>query len=276
MEVDVDALVEDIRATVAAKRAAGEYPQALLDDLERDFDVAAVSDPPEMLSLIQTARPLQGGRVVRTAKKVTRRLLAWYVRPTADDQTRFNDAITRELRSLERRVEAMESNYQATLAAHLPSAESLAGALKKSLQSRKGPVLLVGSDLRLGDIASQLVAFDASKPRIGDRLNRLSSEAFAAVVLDGVLQRISSREIGALLKTAKRVLMPSGLVLVAGPDPEDADRPNDPSGIDISMQRWLSCDTVEALLNASGFQSIGHSIIDANPRWYLAVASRPE
>jgi hypothetical protein len=275
-QVDVSAMVDDIRATVEAKRAAGEYPQELLDDLGRDFDIAAVSDPPEVLSLIQTARPLRGGKLVVLGKKVVRRLMAWYVRPIAEDQTRFNDAITRELRSLERRVEAIESNYEPAPAARLVPAATRVTALKKTLQGRTGPVLLIGSDLSPSDIAAQVVAFDVTKPRIGDRLGRLTPDSFTAVVFEGVLQRVGGREITALLKTAMRVLMPGGLVLVVGPDPGDPNCSKDPSSVDVSMRRWLSPDTVEALLDASGFKSASHTIIDNNPRWYLAVATRPE
>jgi hypothetical protein len=111
---DVHALVAEIQAGVAAKRARGEYPAELLNDLDRDFDITATNDPPEVLSLIQSSRPLRSdkpviGKVVVVIKKVMRRSLAWYIQPVTADQTRFNDAITRELRALQRRVEALEA-----------------------------------------------------------------------------------------------------------------------------------------------------------------------
>jgi SAM-dependent methyltransferase len=272
----VDALVEDVGATVRSKRAAGEYPQALLDDLSRDFDIAAAGDPPEVLSLIQTARPLRGSKPVVTVKKIMRRLLAWYVRPIAEDQTRFNDAISRELRSLERRVQAVESSYQPAPGAHLANPDSRAVALKESLPHSTGQVLIIGAADSQTEIAAQAVVFDVAKPRIGDRLNRLASDTFAAVVLDGVLQRVSGQEISALLRTALRVLKPAGLVLVLGPDPSDPNCPQDPSEVDLSMRRWLTLDTVVALLDATGFAAESHTTIDSDPRWYLAVATRPE
>jgi len=278
-QVDVDALVDDIRTTVEAKRAGGEYPQPLLDDLAQDFDIAGVSDPPELLSLIQSARPLRSnkpvvGKLIVVGKKIVRRFLAWYVAPVTEDQSRFNDAITRELRSLERRLEAVESNYRPAPGAHLLPADSLRDALKKSLQGLTGPVLLIGADEPQRDIA-QGVAFDVSKPRIGDRLNRLPDTSYAAVVFEGALQRVSGREISTLLQMARRVLRPGGLVAVVGPDPDAPESPRDPSTVDVSMRRWLSTDTVETLLTTTGFEQASHTIITSDPHWYLAVAVRP-
>jgi hypothetical protein len=277
--IDVHALVDDIQAGVAAKRARGEYPKELLDDLSREFEIA--NDPPEVLSLIQSSRPLRSdkpviGKVVVKGKKAVRRLLAWYVHPIAADQTRFNDAITRELRSLERRVQAAETSWKPGVSAHLPAAEARGKALKASLQNITGAVLSIGSSISELGLGANVIDFDFDKPRAGDRLLNLTSGSFAAVVMSGVLQRASGREITALLQTAGRVLEPGGIVLVEGPDPDDPACPPDPSGVDISMRRWLSTDTVDALLIACGFVRPSHSLIDATPRWYLIVASRTE
>jgi hypothetical protein len=112
-KVDVDAVVAGIKARVAERRARGDYPDEVLTAASDPFDIAATADPPEMLELIQSSRPLRStkpviGPLVVLAKKVIRRLLSWYVHPIAQDQTRFNDAITRELRALQRRVEELE------------------------------------------------------------------------------------------------------------------------------------------------------------------------
>jgi len=48
------------------------------------------------------------GGVIVFGKRVVRRLLAWYVAAIAQDQTRFNLAILRELRALEQRVARLE------------------------------------------------------------------------------------------------------------------------------------------------------------------------
>jgi len=110
---DVEGIVAELRAEVERKRAAGDYPAALLERLHTEFHPDEGLEPPEVRVLVESARPLRstrpvvGGAIV-FGKRVVRRLLAWYVAPIAQDQTRFNLAILRELRALERRVARLE------------------------------------------------------------------------------------------------------------------------------------------------------------------------
>jgi hypothetical protein len=110
---DAAAVVAELRAEVARKRAAGEYPEALLERLRAEFRPDETLDPPETLVLVESSRPLRstrpvlGGAIV-FGKRAVRRLLAWYVAPIAQDQTRFNVAVLRELRRLEDRVARLE------------------------------------------------------------------------------------------------------------------------------------------------------------------------
>jgi hypothetical protein len=110
---DVEAIVAELQADVVRKRAAGAYPADLLERLHTEFHPDEGLEPPEVRVLVESARPLQstrpvvGGAIV-FGKRVVRRLLAWYVAPIAQDQTRFNVAILRELRALEQRVARLE------------------------------------------------------------------------------------------------------------------------------------------------------------------------
>jgi hypothetical protein len=112
---DVAEIVAELEARVAADRAAGVYPTALLERLDTPFHPDEGLDPPEASVIVQSARPIRsripvlGGAAV-FAKRVTRRMLAWYVAPIAQDQTRFNQAILRELRALEWRVARIEES----------------------------------------------------------------------------------------------------------------------------------------------------------------------
>ena len=111
--LDITALVAELQAEVERKRASGDYPAALLARLRTEFRPEEETDTPETLTLIESAKPLRSARpvvggVIVFGKRVVRRLLAWYVAPIAVDQTRFNQAILRELRSLERRIEKLE------------------------------------------------------------------------------------------------------------------------------------------------------------------------
>ena len=116
-EPDVAAIVAEIQAEVERKRAAGVYPAALLDRLGTELHPDEGLEPPETAVLIESARPIVStrpvvGEAVVFAKRVLRRLISWYVAPIARDQTRFNLAILRELRSLERRMARLEDQAQ--------------------------------------------------------------------------------------------------------------------------------------------------------------------
>lgn len=115
---DVEAIVAELEAEVMRKRAAGAYPADLLERLHAEFHPDEGLEPPEVRVLIESARPLRstrpvvGGAIV-FGKRVMRRLLAWYVAPIAQDQTRFNLSILRELRALKQRVARLEEQQPA-------------------------------------------------------------------------------------------------------------------------------------------------------------------
>jgi hypothetical protein len=111
--VDLQVLVTEIEAEVRRRRDAGDYPEALLEALHAEFRAEVDGEPPEASAVITAARPLRGSRpligpATVFAKRLVRRLLAWYVGAIAADQTRFNLAVLRELRALEERVRELE------------------------------------------------------------------------------------------------------------------------------------------------------------------------
>jgi hypothetical protein len=109
---DVVAVVAELRAEVERRRSAGDYDERVLKALHEEFG-ADFNEPPEAVAYIASSRPLASGRpalgrVMVFGKRVMRRLLAWYVAPIADDQTRYNIAAIHLIRSLERRLAALE------------------------------------------------------------------------------------------------------------------------------------------------------------------------
>ena len=111
--VDVAALVAEVEAEVARRRAAGDYPEELLLRLRAGFAVEEESEPPEALAIVESSRPLRStrpvvGHAVVFGKRALRRLLSWYVHPAVHDQNRFNLALLRDLRALEARLERLE------------------------------------------------------------------------------------------------------------------------------------------------------------------------
>lgn len=110
--VDAAAVVQELRAEVERRRAAGEYDEHALKALHEEFG-ADFNEPPEAVAYIAASRPLASDRpgigpITVFTKRVVRRLLAWYVAPIADDQTRYNIASIRLLRHLEQRLVALE------------------------------------------------------------------------------------------------------------------------------------------------------------------------
>ena len=117
--VDVEAVVGEIRAEVARRRAAGGYPAALVASLEAQLDTDPSDVPLEDLADIQTVRPLgsgrpgAAGRLAVTTKRAVRRGVAWYVRPIVEDQVRLNYTLVRRLYELEDRVGELERQVRA-------------------------------------------------------------------------------------------------------------------------------------------------------------------
>ncbi len=112
---DLDAVVAALTGEVARNRAAGTYPPSLLEKLGTPFHPDEGLEPPEAHVVVESARPLRSprpvvGGVTVFFKRVQRRLLSWYVAPIAQDQTRFNLAILRELRALEQRLARLEGS----------------------------------------------------------------------------------------------------------------------------------------------------------------------
>jgi len=133
-EVDPVAVVAEIKATVARRRAAGEYPAELLARLATQFGPVDVQPALEAQARLETARALESTRrgpasgAAIFAKRVVRRSIAWYVRPIAQDQTRFNFGVVRRLYALEARVAQLEATRARSQDPGAPPSEPSSGA----------------------------------------------------------------------------------------------------------------------------------------------------
>jgi hypothetical protein len=115
--VDAAAVVAEIKAEVARRRAAGEYPPALLERLGAALADVGGEIPLEDMAHLETVRPLVaaprlGGQAIVECKRIIRRAVAWYVRPVVEDQSRFNFALVRRIYSLESRVRRLEQELR--------------------------------------------------------------------------------------------------------------------------------------------------------------------
>jgi hypothetical protein len=130
--VDVVAVVAELRAEVERRRAAGEYDEHVLRALHEEFG-ADLNESPEAVAYLASSRPLGSDRAVLGpitvfTKRVIRRLLGWYVAPITEDQTRFNIAAIRLMRSLEQRLRLIERKLGLDNGAAAPSDPSQEGA----------------------------------------------------------------------------------------------------------------------------------------------------
>jgi hypothetical protein len=107
-EVDVAALYARLQEEV--RRGAVLTPEAVQAAPQIRLSARAEA---ERLWPVTAERPLERrtglrGSAGRFTKKVTRKLMRWYVEPVIADQRAFNDALLKLVDDLEERVEALE------------------------------------------------------------------------------------------------------------------------------------------------------------------------
>jgi len=283
--VDARAVVAEIEATVARRKAAGEYPEALLDRLSSEFHIVRDDEPVEALAYIQTHRgPVNRlpvvGRGIVFSKRLIRRAVAWYVQPIALQQTSFNLAVVRELREVQRRVDRLETPWRRPTRAPVTAATpALVGgrvdAMCGVLTGRGGRTLLLpGLDQGLH------AALFAAVPGLGDRavvieddpvlaLRTRPSASLDAIIAPATLAMLTAADLLETVVLAGSRLAVGG-VLVADA-PQAAGR-SDPSDVDPALRRWLSVATVTVLCEAAGL--VVESTTDSAGGWCTVVAAR--
>jgi hypothetical protein len=305
--VDVAALVGEIEAEVARRRAAGEYPEELLRRLAVEFrDVADERTSLEELAHIETVRPLLStraglGSVVVFAKRLLRRAMAWYVRPLAEDQSRFNFTLLHELRALQDRVGRLDSAWvrpggappREVGAAALGLATLRLALLDVALHDLPpGPVLVLwwSDDVLLRGLRARGLAVetatrdgamaDAARA-CGVRVHESDPLAFlrecgptlAAVVAPGLLPMLAPTETLALLPLATAALREGGVIVLDAPDPAAPGIPTEPAEIDPAYRRWVGRDTVTLLCDAAGLGDVSVQPL-GSAHWFAVTARR--
>jgi len=289
--IDVRALVAEIEAEVARRRAAGEYPEELLARLRSEFRVASEGASLEEMAHIETVRPLESrrpglGPVVVFFKRLLRRLVAWYVRPLAEDQSRFNYAMLRRLVALEARLARVETAWQRPpesprrgvdrYDASMRINDARLQMLREVLQRRPpGPVAVIAFDdagmlqrLQAVGVPVEAVTPDpgllAAARAAGVRCHEAEPLAWlastgpslAAVVGMGVLPLLSPAETLRIVPLIAQTLRPAGLVLLDAPDPRFAEAPRGVADVDPAMRRWVGPDTAVLLFEAAGLAEV--------------------
>jgi hypothetical protein len=305
--VDVTALVAEIEAEVARRRAAGEYPEDLLRRLAIEFhDVADERTSLEELAHIETVRPLVSTRsrlapAAVFTKKLLRRALAWYVRPIAEDQSRFNFALLHEVRSLRARLDRLDSAWTRPHGA--PPREAGAqvldltaarlGVLDVALRGiPAGPVLVLWwADAALlralvarghaVETATRDQAMALEARAAGVRVHETDAIGFlqdcgptlSAVLCPGLLPMLTPSEALALVPAAAAALRQGGRIYFDCPDPAGPGVPADPALIDPGFRRWVARDTVTLLCEAAGLREVAVEPV-GTALWHAVTARR--
>ena len=305
--VDVASVVAEIEAEVARRRAAGEYPEDLIRRLAVEFhDVAEAQPSPEEVAQIETVRPMVSSRrllgpAVIFAKKVVRRAVAWYVRPLAEDQSRFNFAILQELRQLGDRMDGLGSSWvrpagspprEAGTPAYDLTGERLA-LLRELLRILPaGPVLLLwwaDDALLRGLVARGLpveavtrdAAMAAAARASGVRVHETDPLLFlrdcgptlGAILAPGLLPVLTPTEMLQLVPLATAALRDGGVFVTDAPDVSSEGLPADPALIDAGYQRWVSRETTTLLCESAGLHEVRTLPVGTTP-WYAVTACR--
>jgi hypothetical protein len=305
--VDVAAVVAEVEAEVARRRAAGEYPEELLDRLAVEFrDVADERTSLEELAHVETVRPLVSERtrlapLALFAKKVLRRGMAWYVRPLAEDQSRFNFALLQEVRALRERVDRLDSAWSRPPGSPLREAGAQAldltaarlGILDVALRDLPAGAVLVlwwADDALLRALVSRGLAVETATRdgamaeaarAAGVRVHEVEplshlrdcGPTLGAVIAPGLLPMLTPAEALALVPLAAAALRENGRVYFDCPDPAGPGVPADPALIDPGFRRWVSRDAVVLLCEAAGLRGIEVEPV-GTALWHAVTARR--
>jgi hypothetical protein len=166
-------------------------------------------------------------------KRVIRRLVAWYVQPIAEDQTRFNTAAIRLMRRLERRLEAriMEEGYAAALRSWVGDLESRLFTDVESVAE-----FLRVQSRRMERIEALVASHDVVPTASGTGLDAAVA-AFAVESLAGL------RGARVLVIAPGNALLPA-LLAALGHD-VSSDGPSASGGLDAAVLSWDSSRSAE-------------------------------
>jgi hypothetical protein len=308
-EPDASAVMADIEREVRARRRAGQIDDEYERELDRIFDAVA---PPgaagaglesaitraERAAVIDPDGPV-GSRFpgVKFVRRVLRRLLAFYV---ARQITAFGVMVTRVLRMLADRIEAVEAQSPATdprlVALAVPvtsdldlapwhdlAVKVLAPASSRVLHAECGDGALVVA-LRDAGIDAYGVDPRPDAARVADErgaevrtsgalahLRLVPAGQLGGLVLSGCTERCALGDVVELVERATVVLAPGApLVVVSrGPEPADAD----PIASDLAPGRPLHPETWAYLLARFGFDDVDTRRADV-PGSYALTATR--
>lgn len=283
--IDHRKLLDEIDAEVRSRRASGDLPAAFERELDLVFarfapvhaigdDFDQVLERAEQSTFVDVLAPTQSTQaVVSHVKRAIRKAIIWEVRYVAQQVSGFQAAITRAVRLLGRRVDALEqaTPSAATLRAARQAgaeldidfwAEPVVGCLKgtsgRVLHAESGDGALVALLTESGLDAYGVDPVERAAPagiemrndETLDHLRALPDEALGALVLSGCVERLPLGALTELAALAAAKVVSGGKVVVLSADPRGWERARPPVEVDLARGRPFHRETWCHLLRA--------------------------
>ena len=293
--IDFARVTAEINEEVRRRRASGDFPPGLERELDSLFaryapaatggDFEEVLEHAERGSFVHADVPTGSAQPgVGAVKRVLRTLFGWYARFLAQQVTAFAGAITRAVRLLGRRVDALETvtvrAVEQTLAdvmsARGPAdlspwddvvADALAGRPGRVLHAECGQGALLtrlvsdGLDA-YGVEPRETLAMTAARAGLDVRgddvlshLRAVPDGALGGLVLSGAIDVLPLGSILELADLAAAKLQPDGVVVVLSSAPSAWSQARDPIAVDLAPGRPLHPETWSHLLVTRGFDA---------------------
>lgn len=283
--IDHRRLLDEIDAEVRQRRESGDLPA----DFERELDLAfarlapvhAIGDDfdqvlerAEQSAFVDVLAPTQSTQpLVGHLKRVVRKVIIWEVRYVAQQVSGFSAAITRAVRLLGRRVDALEqvsppsarlraaggtgpsfdaARWAATVVA------ALDGTLGRVLHAECGDGALVALLTDAGFDAYGVDPVEQAAPagvevrtdEALDHLAALPDGALGGLVLSGCVERLPVGAQADLAALAAAKVAPGGTVVVLSADPRSWERGRSPVEAELASGRPMRGETWCHLLTA--------------------------
>jgi hypothetical protein len=285
-QLDPDEVVSSILGDVRARRESGFYTTELTQRIYTPFQPYGVDIVLGDLARLETVRPLESGRrflspVAVFAKRVIRRLVAWYIRPIAIDQTVFNFHVARGLTELDERLARLEPLWLrpgAAPAVEVGAPPDLAvwraASVRRALGAApRGPVTIAGP--AAGPIAVELADLNVTvRPIAGNVIAELAHDASApasVLLLAGVLPMLGANDVIGCVAAAARRLIDGGVMLIDAPLPHPL-ASLDAAAVDAGFVRWVAPDAVRLVCEAAGLD-VGTVTLSGDD-WYVLEATK--
>lgn len=288
--IDHDRLRAEIDAEVRRRRESGDLPA----DFERELDLAFARFAPvhaigddfdqvleraDQLAFVDVLAPTASAQpLVGHVKRVIRKAIVWEVRYVAQQVSGFAAAISRAVRILGQRVDALErlsaspSRLRAATIAVVSGVdaarwapvvvEALSATTGRALHAECGDGALVERMVEAGLDAYGVDPVDQSAPpgvevRVDEALQHLQAlpdGALGGLVLSGCVDRMATGALVELAGLAAAKVAPGGTVVVLSADPRGWERDRSPVEVDLAGGRPVRSDTWCHLLRARGLE----------------------